>query len=215
MVRESLVSYTPVIPIGFLPGLWLKSGLSRMRITFLSQPVWASLEKKSKWTKKKLNRKKYRQDHRKRWKILSQRKSQSSPILVLVRWQPCKLPWKMRAGQVKVGQSLQTCLTVKKKMAMLLKETKSKRMEKKGKGKAVQPKKQKKKNEALESCKAPSIENEESESDDSGEDMGNSKSRMIGRQLEKELENSSATGGTGGKEKAVGEQSKPKGNKDV
>jgi len=84
----------------------------------------------------------------------------------------------------------------------------------KGKGKAVQPKKQKK-NEALESCKVPSKENEESESDDSGEDMGNSKSRMIGRQLEKELENSSATGGTGGKEKAVGEQSKPKGNKDV
>merc|ERR1719186_147034 len=38
--------------------------------------------------------------------------------------------------------------------------------------------------------------------------MGNSKSRMIGRQLEKELENSSVAGGTGSKEKAGGNGSK-------
>merc|ERR1719397_1083982 len=82
----------------------------------------------------------------------------------------------------------------------------------KSKGKATQPKKQKK---TPESCKALSKENEKSESEDSGEEMGNSKSRMIGRQLEKELENSSLTGGTSGKEKAGDKQSKPKGNKDA
>merc|ERR1719239_348611 len=107
----------------------------------------------------------------------------------------------MKSGQAKLrgaGQSLQTCLTVKKKMAKLLK--------------ATQPKKQKK---TLESCKAPSKENEESGSEDSGEEMGNSKSRMIGRQLEKELENSSLTGGTGGKQKAGDKQRNSKGNKDA
>merc|ERR1712032_1393381 len=82
----------------------------------------------------------------------------------------------------------------------------------KSKGKAIQPKKQKK---TPESCRAPSKENEESESEDSGEEMGNSKSRMIGMQLEKKLDNSSLKGGTSGKEKAGDKQSKPKGNKDA
>merc|ERR1719397_1685703 len=82
----------------------------------------------------------------------------------------------------------------------------------KSKGKAIQPKKQKK---TPESCRAPSKENEESESEDSGEEMGNSKSRMIGMQLEKELENSSLKGETGGKQKAGDKQSNSKGNKDA
>merc|ERR1719397_1315615 len=80
----------------------------------------------------------------------------------------------------------------------------------KSKGKATQPKKQKK---TPESCKTQSKENEESESEDSGEEMGNSKSRMIGRQLEKEIEKSSLTGGTGGKEKAGDKQGNSKGVK--
>ena len=68
-----------------------------------------------------------------------------------------------------------------------------------GTGKVIQYKKSKK-NKAPESCKEPPTENEESESEDSGEEMGNSKSRMIGRQLEKELEQNSLTIGESSKE---------------
>jgi len=79
--------------------------------------------------------------------------------------------------------------------------------------------KQTKKKGTTASCKEGPEESEESESDDSGDEIGNSKSRMIGRQLEKELENSSVggrndsketTGGNANKETTGGNNSKEK-----
>merc|ERR1719341_644359 len=69
----------------------------------------------------------------------------------------------MEVGLRRVGRSLRTCLAVKKKMVTRLKNVERKRPQAKKTAKQL---KKLRKNEASESCKGGSKEDEESESDD-------------------------------------------------